>query len=81
MSEPRHSKVVIVGSGAAGYTAAIYAARAMLKPMVIAGLQPGGQMRRRWKGGPLQPRSLSESIRKNSDQSAVIFGGVGKPGP
>ena len=44
MSEPRHSKVVIVGSGAAGYTAAIYAARAMLKPMVIAGLQPGGQM-------------------------------------
>ncbi|MCF8878301.1 thioredoxin-disulfide reductase [Hyphobacterium sp. SN044] len=44
MSEPLHSKVVIVGSGAAGYTAAIYAARAMLKPMVIAGLQPGGQM-------------------------------------
>lgn len=44
MSEPRHSKVVIIGSGAAGYTAAIYAARAMLKPMVIAGLQPGGQM-------------------------------------
>ncbi|MAL11124.1 MAG: thioredoxin-disulfide reductase [Maricaulis sp.] len=44
MAETRHSKVVIVGSGAAGYTAAIYAARAMLKPMVIAGLQPGGQM-------------------------------------
>ncbi|QNL18203.1 thioredoxin-disulfide reductase [Hyphobacterium sp. CCMP332] len=44
MSEPRHSKVVIIGSGAAGYTAAIYAARAMLKPTLIAGLQPGGQL-------------------------------------
>jgi thioredoxin reductase (NADPH) len=44
MSETRHSKVVIIGSGAAGYTAAIYAARAMLKPTLIAGLQPGGQL-------------------------------------
>jgi thioredoxin reductase (NADPH) len=44
MADSRHSKVVIIGSGAAGYTAAIYAARAMLKPMLIAGLQPGGQL-------------------------------------
>ena len=44
MSETNHSKVVIIGSGAAGYTAAIYAARAMLEPTVIAGLQPGGQL-------------------------------------
>src|SRR5258708_28402644 len=39
-----HAKVLIVGSGRAGYTAAIYAAGAMLEPVLIAGLQPGGQM-------------------------------------
>ena len=44
MSETRHSRLIIIGSGAAGYTAAIYAARAMLEPVLIAGLQPGGQL-------------------------------------
>ena len=40
----RHAKVIILGSGPAGYTGAIYAARAMLRPIVIQGNQPGGQM-------------------------------------
>ena len=44
MPETVHSKVVILGSGPAGCTAAIYAARAMLAPTMIAGLQPGGQL-------------------------------------
>ena len=40
----RHSKLIIVGSGPAGYTAGIYAARAMLKPLLIEGIHAGGQM-------------------------------------
>ncbi len=44
MSDTRHEKVIVIGSGPAGYTAAIYAARAMLKPIMIAGLEPGGQL-------------------------------------
>ena len=44
MSDVKHSKLLILGSGPAGYTAAIYAARANLKPVLVTGLQQGGRV-------------------------------------
>jgi thioredoxin reductase (NADPH) len=44
MTQTHHSKILILGSGPAGYTAAIYAARANLKPLIVQGIQPGGQL-------------------------------------
>ena len=44
MSEVKHCRLIILGSGPAGYSAAVYAARANLKPVVITGIQPGGQL-------------------------------------
>ena len=44
MSDTRHTKVLIIGSGPAGYTAAVYASRAMLEPILVQGIEPGGQL-------------------------------------
>jgi len=44
MAETRHTKLLIIGSGPAGYTAGVYGARAMLEPLLIQGIQPGGQL-------------------------------------
>jgi thioredoxin reductase (NADPH) len=44
MSDTRHTRVLIIGSGPAGYTAAVYASRAMLEPILVQGMEPGGQL-------------------------------------
>ena len=44
MSATRHTRVLIIGSGPAGYTAGVYAARAMLEPLLVQGMEPGGQL-------------------------------------
>jgi len=44
MSNERHTKVLIIGSGPAGYSAGVYASRAMLNPILVQGIEPGGQL-------------------------------------
>ncbi len=44
MSDPRHTRLLIIGSGPTGYTAAVYGARAMLQPILVQGIEPGGQL-------------------------------------
>ncbi len=78
----RHFPLIIVGSGPAGYTAAIYAARANLKPVVITGLEQGGQLTittevENWPGGELalQGPALMERMREHAGRfdAEVIF--------
>ncbi len=78
MTTPRHSRLIILGSGPAGYSAAVYAARANRKPLLIAGLQPGGQLMTttevdNWPGdvhGLLGP-DLMDRMRRHAERFGV----------
>ena len=82
---PKHSKVLILGSGPAGYTAAVYAARANLKPTLITGLAQGGQLMttadvENWPADPegvqgpeLMDRFLKHAEHFNTKSFLTIF--------
>jgi thioredoxin reductase (NADPH) len=78
MSKIRHSRLIILGSGPAGYTAAVYAARANRKPLLITGLEQGGQLMTttdvdNWPGDVhgLQGPALMERMRKHAERFAT----------
>ncbi len=82
MSDAKHHKLVILGSGPAGYTAAIYAARANLNPVVITGMQQGGQLTtttevENWPGGisDLQGPDLMVQMQQHAErfETEIIF--------
>ncbi len=78
MTTPRHSRLIILGSGPAGYAAAVYAARANRKPLLLTGLQPGGQLTTttevdNWPGdveGLLGP-DLMDRMRRHAERFGV----------
>lgn len=82
MSDIRHEKLIILGSGPAGYTAAVYAARANLKPVIISGMQMGGQLTTttdvdNWPGAfdGIQGPQLVEDMRKHAERfdTEIVF--------
>jgi thioredoxin reductase (NADPH) len=87
MSETRHSRLLILGSGPAGYTAAIYAARANLKPVLLTGMQTGGQLTtttevENWPGEPkgVQGPELMERMQAHAEAmgTEIIFDHINK---
>ncbi len=87
MSESKHCRVLILGSGPAGYTAAVYAARANLKPVIITGMEQGGQLMTttevdNWPGDVegLQGPALMERMQKHAERfdSEIIFDTINK---
>ncbi|NVK73115.1 MAG: FAD-dependent oxidoreductase, partial [Oceanospirillaceae bacterium] len=75
MSDVKHAKLMILGSGPAGYTAAVYAARANLNPVMITGMQMGGQLTTttevdNWPGDDqgVQGPELMERMRKHAER-------------
>ena len=77
---PTHAPMIIVGSGPAGYTAAVYAARAMLHPMLISGFEPGGQLMitsdvENYPGfaDPIQGPWLMEQMRKQAEHVGTLM--------
>lgn len=82
MSEVRHSRVIILGSGPAGYSAAVYAARANLKPLLITGMQAGGQLTTttevdNWPGDPhgLTGPALMQRMQEHAErfETEIVF--------
>ncbi len=82
MSETRHCRLLILGSGPAGYAAAVYAARANLQPVLITGIEQGGQLMtttdvENWPGDPegLQGPGLMERMREHAERfdTEIVF--------
>lgn len=82
MSDIKHCRLLILGSGPAGYTAAVYAARANLNPVLVTGLEQGGQLMtttevENWPGGAagLQGPPLMENMREHAERfdTEIIF--------
>ena len=87
MSESKHHRLIILGSGPAGYTAAVYAARANLNPVIITGMQQGGQLTTTtevdtWPGGSegLQGPQLMQQMLEHAERfnTEVVFDHINK---
>ena len=87
MSDTKHCQLLILGSGPAGYTAAVYAARANLAPVLVTGMEQGGQLMtttevENWPGDPddLQGPDLMERMRRHAEQvgTEILFDHVNK---